>query len=57
MLVHAVRAMADSRAVSLVVVVAPPDGAGEVKSLLDAHPCPSGPTSSSSPAARAARNP
>ncbi|MGA4984397.1 2-C-methyl-D-erythritol 4-phosphate cytidylyltransferase [Streptomyces cellulosae] len=40
MLVHAVRAMADSRAVSLVVVVAPPDGAGEVKSLLDAHPLP-----------------
>ncbi|GAB2327764.1 2-C-methyl-D-erythritol 4-phosphate cytidylyltransferase [Streptomyces griseoincarnatus] len=40
MLVHAVRAMADSRAVSLVVVVAPPDGAGEVKSLLDAHALP-----------------
>ncbi|MEQ8147554.1 2-C-methyl-D-erythritol 4-phosphate cytidylyltransferase [Streptomyces sp. OP7] len=40
MLVHAVRAMADSRAVSLVVVVAPPDGAAEVKSLLDAHPLP-----------------
>ena len=31
MLVHAVRAMAASRAVSLVVVVAPPDGAAEVK--------------------------
>ncbi|MDT6985187.1 2-C-methyl-D-erythritol 4-phosphate cytidylyltransferase [Streptomyces lusitanus] len=40
MLVHAVRAMADSRAVSLVVVVAPPDGAGEVKSLLDANAVP-----------------
>ncbi|MEY9487825.1 2-C-methyl-D-erythritol 4-phosphate cytidylyltransferase [Streptomyces calvus] len=40
MLVHAVRAMADSRAVSLVVVVAPPDGAGEVKSLLDTHALP-----------------
>ncbi|GAA2950409.1 2-C-methyl-D-erythritol 4-phosphate cytidylyltransferase [Streptomyces erythrogriseus] len=40
MLVHAVRAMADSRAVSLVVVVAPPDDAGEVKSLLDAHALP-----------------
>ncbi|MEV4437687.1 2-C-methyl-D-erythritol 4-phosphate cytidylyltransferase [Streptomyces sp. NPDC049577] len=35
MLVHAVRAMAASRAVSLVVVVAPPDGAGEVRNLLD----------------------
>jgi 2-C-methyl-D-erythritol 4-phosphate cytidylyltransferase len=31
MLVHAVRAMAASRAVSLVVVVAPPDRATEVK--------------------------
>ncbi|MFE2279495.1 2-C-methyl-D-erythritol 4-phosphate cytidylyltransferase [Streptomyces sp. NPDC059454] len=40
MLVHAVRAMADSRAVSLVVVVAPSDGAPEVKSLLDAHALP-----------------
>src|SRR3954464_14718805 len=40
MLIHAVRAMASSRAVSLVVVVAPPDGAGEVKSLLDAHALP-----------------
>ncbi|MCB5908302.1 2-C-methyl-D-erythritol 4-phosphate cytidylyltransferase [Streptomyces pinistramenti] len=38
MLVHAVRAMAASRAVSLVVVVAPPDGAPEVRSLLDEHP-------------------
>ncbi|MEU3254467.1 2-C-methyl-D-erythritol 4-phosphate cytidylyltransferase [Streptomyces sp. NPDC006997] len=40
MLVHAVRAMAASRAVSLVVVVAPPDGSAEVKSLLDAHALP-----------------
>ncbi|AIR99115.1 2-C-methyl-D-erythritol 4-phosphate cytidylyltransferase [Streptomyces glaucescens] len=40
MLVHAVRAMAASRAVSLVVVVAPPDGAAEVRSLLDAHVLP-----------------
>ncbi|WP_030318074.1 2-C-methyl-D-erythritol 4-phosphate cytidylyltransferase [Streptomyces sp. NRRL B-3229] len=40
MLIHAIRAMAASRAVSLVVVVAPPDGAGEVKSLLDAHAMP-----------------
>ncbi|MFG2135301.1 2-C-methyl-D-erythritol 4-phosphate cytidylyltransferase [Streptomyces sp. NPDC048650] len=38
MLVHAVRAMAASRAVSVVVVVAPPDGAREVRSLLDEHP-------------------
>ncbi|QKW50594.1 2-C-methyl-D-erythritol 4-phosphate cytidylyltransferase [Streptomyces buecherae] len=38
MLVHAVRAMAASRAVSLVVVVAPSDGATEVRRLLDAHP-------------------
>ncbi|MFJ8676499.1 2-C-methyl-D-erythritol 4-phosphate cytidylyltransferase [Streptomyces sp. NPDC093589] len=38
MLVHAVRAMAASRAVSLVVVVAPPDGAPEVRHLLDAYP-------------------
>ncbi|GAA3488689.1 2-C-methyl-D-erythritol 4-phosphate cytidylyltransferase [Streptomyces cremeus] len=37
MLVHAVRAMAASRYVSLVVVVAPADGAGEVKSLLDEY--------------------
>ncbi|MFF5448219.1 2-C-methyl-D-erythritol 4-phosphate cytidylyltransferase [Streptomyces sp. NPDC012888] len=35
MLIHAVRAMARSRAVSLVVVVAPPDGAAEVRNLLD----------------------
>ena len=40
MLIHAVRAMAASRSVSLVVVVAPPDGAAEVKSLLDAHALP-----------------
>ncbi|MEU1043342.1 2-C-methyl-D-erythritol 4-phosphate cytidylyltransferase [Streptomyces sp. NPDC005551] len=40
MLIHAVRAMAASRAVSLVVVVAPPDGAAEVRTLLDAHPLP-----------------
>ncbi|WP_328676287.1 2-C-methyl-D-erythritol 4-phosphate cytidylyltransferase [Streptomyces sp. NBC_00322] len=40
MLIHAVRAMAASRAVSLVVVVAPPDGAAEVKSLLADHALP-----------------
>ncbi|MFG3347231.1 2-C-methyl-D-erythritol 4-phosphate cytidylyltransferase [Streptomyces sp. NPDC048018] len=43
MLIHAVRAMAASRAVSLVVVVAPPDGAvgaAEVKNLLDTHALP-----------------
>ncbi|MFB7357926.1 2-C-methyl-D-erythritol 4-phosphate cytidylyltransferase [Streptomyces gardneri] len=40
MLIHAVRAMAASRAVSLVVVVAPSDGAAEVKHLLDAHALP-----------------
>ncbi|MFF9907085.1 2-C-methyl-D-erythritol 4-phosphate cytidylyltransferase [Streptomyces olivaceus] len=40
MLIHAIRAMAASRGVSLVVVVAPPDGAAEVKSLLDAHALP-----------------
>ncbi|WP_309060771.1 2-C-methyl-D-erythritol 4-phosphate cytidylyltransferase [Streptomyces sp.] len=40
MLIHAIRAMADSRAVSLVVVVAPPDGAAEVRTLLDAHALP-----------------
>ncbi|MET3984790.1 2-C-methyl-D-erythritol 4-phosphate cytidylyltransferase [Streptomyces sp. PvR034] len=40
MLIHAVRAMARSRAVSLVVVVAPPDGAAEVKNLLDEHALP-----------------
>ncbi|MDG9725983.1 MULTISPECIES: 2-C-methyl-D-erythritol 4-phosphate cytidylyltransferase [unclassified Streptomyces] len=47
MLIHAVRAMAASRAVSLVVVVAPPDGAAEVKSLLDAHALPGGAPSGS----------
>ncbi|MFV0129184.1 2-C-methyl-D-erythritol 4-phosphate cytidylyltransferase [Streptomyces sp. HMX112] len=40
MLIHAVRAMAASRGVSLVVVVAPPDGVTEVKNLLDAHALP-----------------
>ncbi|MEV1020481.1 2-C-methyl-D-erythritol 4-phosphate cytidylyltransferase [Streptomyces sp. NPDC050264] len=40
MLIHAVRAMAASRSVSLVVVVAPPDGAAEVKSLLADHALP-----------------
>ncbi|MFF5895556.1 2-C-methyl-D-erythritol 4-phosphate cytidylyltransferase [Streptomyces argenteolus] len=40
MLIHAVRAMAASRAVSLVVVVAPPDGATEVKNLIDGHALP-----------------
>lgn len=40
MLIHAVRAMAASRAVSLVVVVAPPDGATEVKNLLAEHALP-----------------
>ncbi|GAU64749.1 2-C-methyl-D-erythritol 4-phosphate cytidylyltransferase [Streptomyces sp. NBRC 110611] len=38
MLVHAVRAMAASRAVSLIVVVAPPDGAAEVDRLLNEYP-------------------
>ncbi|MET9610500.1 2-C-methyl-D-erythritol 4-phosphate cytidylyltransferase [Streptomyces sp. NPDC006512] len=40
MLIHAVRAMARSRAVSLVVVVAPSDGAAEVRLLLDEHALP-----------------
>ncbi|MCZ0980593.1 2-C-methyl-D-erythritol 4-phosphate cytidylyltransferase [Streptomyces diastatochromogenes] len=40
MLIHAVRAMAASRAVSLVVVVAPSDGVAEVKHLLDDHALP-----------------
>jgi 2-C-methyl-D-erythritol 4-phosphate cytidylyltransferase len=40
MLVHAVRAMSRARAVSLVVVVAPPDGAEEVRHLLDEHLLP-----------------
>lgn len=39
-LVHAVRALALARGVSLVVVVAPPDGVAEVRQLLDAHPLP-----------------
>ncbi|WP_405677266.1 2-C-methyl-D-erythritol 4-phosphate cytidylyltransferase [Streptomyces sp. NBC_01511] len=40
MLVHAVRAMAASRAVSLVVVVAPPGEAATVKLLLGEHSLP-----------------
>ncbi|MEU9333843.1 2-C-methyl-D-erythritol 4-phosphate cytidylyltransferase [Streptomyces sp. NPDC048290] len=40
MLIHAVRAMAASNHVSLVIVVAPPEGSAEVKSLLDAHALP-----------------
>ncbi|MEU5954871.1 2-C-methyl-D-erythritol 4-phosphate cytidylyltransferase [Streptomyces sp. NPDC047525] len=40
MLIHAVRAMAASRAVSLVVVVAPPEDTAEVKSLLADHALP-----------------
>ncbi|MEV6547618.1 2-C-methyl-D-erythritol 4-phosphate cytidylyltransferase [Streptomyces sp. NPDC051597] len=40
MLIHAVRAMAASRAVSLVVVVAPPEGATEVRNLLAEHALP-----------------
>lgn len=40
MLVHAVRAMSASRAVSLVVVVAPPDDVDGVKALLDEYPAP-----------------
>ncbi|MCY0960719.1 2-C-methyl-D-erythritol 4-phosphate cytidylyltransferase [Streptomyces sp. H27-H5] len=40
MLIHAVRAMARSRAVSLVVVVAPPDGAPGVRRMLDEHALP-----------------
>ncbi|WUL59685.1 2-C-methyl-D-erythritol 4-phosphate cytidylyltransferase [Streptomyces sp. NBC_00344] len=42
MLIHAVRAMAASRSVSLVVVVAPPDGAAEVASLVDEFQLPTG---------------
>lgn len=38
MLVHAVRAMAVARTVSLVVVVAPPDGEAPVRRLLDEFP-------------------
>jgi 2-C-methyl-D-erythritol 4-phosphate cytidylyltransferase len=37
LLVHAVRALARSRAVTLVVVVAPADGVGRVRALLDSH--------------------
>ncbi|MDH6116938.1 2-C-methyl-D-erythritol 4-phosphate cytidylyltransferase [Kitasatospora sp. GAS204A] len=37
LLVHAVRALARSRAVGLVVVAAPPQGVAEVLSLLDSH--------------------
>ncbi|MEV7414625.1 2-C-methyl-D-erythritol 4-phosphate cytidylyltransferase [Streptomyces sp. NPDC089919] len=40
MLIHAVRAMARSRAVSVVVVVAPPDGADGVRNLLAEHALP-----------------
>lgn len=40
MLVHAVRAMARSRAVALVVVVAPPADTIEVRRLLDEHALP-----------------
>jgi 2-C-methyl-D-erythritol 4-phosphate cytidylyltransferase len=40
MLVHAVRAMARARAVSLVVVVAPADGVDSVRHLLDEHSLP-----------------
>jgi 2-C-methyl-D-erythritol 4-phosphate cytidylyltransferase len=40
MLIHAVRAVAASRAVRLVIVVAPPDGVAEVKTLLNAHALP-----------------
>ncbi|WP_103889521.1 2-C-methyl-D-erythritol 4-phosphate cytidylyltransferase [Actinacidiphila yanglinensis] len=39
-LVHAVRAMAAARAVQVIVVVAPPEGAAEVRALLDAHELP-----------------
>ncbi|WP_280716264.1 2-C-methyl-D-erythritol 4-phosphate cytidylyltransferase [Kitasatospora sp. MAP5-34] len=37
LLVHAVRALARSRAVGLVVVAAPPEGVAEVVALLDSH--------------------
>ncbi|MDT9681989.1 2-C-methyl-D-erythritol 4-phosphate cytidylyltransferase [Streptomyces sp. TRM76323] len=40
MLVHAVRAVSASRAVSLVVVVAPPDDVAGVRALLDEYPAP-----------------
>ncbi|WP_377270628.1 2-C-methyl-D-erythritol 4-phosphate cytidylyltransferase [Peterkaempfera sp. SMS 1(5)a] len=42
MLVHAVRALARSRAVGLVVVAAPPDGVAEVAALLGDHGLPRG---------------
>ncbi len=42
MLVHAVRALARSRAVDLVVVAAPPDGVAEVAALLGDHELPRG---------------
>ncbi|MGI5353267.1 2-C-methyl-D-erythritol 4-phosphate cytidylyltransferase [Streptomyces sp. CA-250714] len=40
MLIHAVRATTRARAVELVVVVAPPDGAPAVRTLLDEHGLP-----------------
>ncbi|SFC24738.1 2-C-methyl-D-erythritol 4-phosphate cytidylyltransferase [Streptomyces aidingensis] len=40
MLVHAVRALARSRAVALVVVVAPPDATDSVRAMLDGFPLP-----------------
>ncbi|MET7637267.1 2-C-methyl-D-erythritol 4-phosphate cytidylyltransferase [Streptomyces sp. NPDC005438] len=40
MLIHAIRALTQARAVSLVVVVAPPDGTEEVRAALYAHPLP-----------------
>ncbi|WP_461006300.1 2-C-methyl-D-erythritol 4-phosphate cytidylyltransferase [Streptomyces capparidis] len=40
MLVHAVRALLRARAVTLVVVVAPPDGVAEVRRLLDSNGLP-----------------
>ncbi|MER5483343.1 2-C-methyl-D-erythritol 4-phosphate cytidylyltransferase [Streptomyces sp. NPDC002812] len=40
MLIHAVRAMARSRAITLVVVVAPSDGTADVRRMLDEHALP-----------------
>ncbi|GAA4913213.1 2-C-methyl-D-erythritol 4-phosphate cytidylyltransferase [Streptomyces coeruleoprunus] len=40
MLVHAVRSMSASRAVSLVVVVAPEDGVADVRAMLDEYSLP-----------------
>ncbi|GGO87180.1 hypothetical protein GCM10012280_25070 [Wenjunlia tyrosinilytica] len=40
MLVHAVRALIRARAVTLVVVVAPPDGVNKVRALLDSNGLP-----------------